>query len=66
MRKGIIGMTRRHACTKVALQAAWSLVLGTYSAEGQSAVTARSAGQVADGLAYLLQSVYPPKANDVP
>jgi hypothetical protein len=58
-------MLRRHACTKVAVLAAWFLVLSALSAKAQSVViTARSAGQLADGLAYLVQSVPPPNAND--
>ncbi len=57
-------MSRRHACAKVAVLAAWFLALGAFSARAQSvAVTARSAGQLADALAHLLQSVSDPPSR---
>ena len=58
-------MSRRQTCTKAAVLAACVLASGVLSARAQTAViTARSAGQLADGLAYLLQSVSPPNAGD--
>ncbi len=64
--KGVMKMSRRHTCAKVAVLAAWFLASGALSARAQTAViTARSAGQLADGLAYLLRSVSPPNAGDV-
>jgi hypothetical protein len=60
-----MGMSRRHACAKVAVLAAWFLASGALSTRAQSVVvTARSAGQLADSLAYLLQSASPPNTND--